>query len=252
MRKSGFTLIELLVVIAIIAILAAILFPVFIGAKAKAQQTQCLSNLKQLSTAFFTYAQNYDGKMPVEMSPMFNGTTAQLQSKATFWNVMLMPYAKSKSIFCCPSDALKSQNGRTVRKSFFTSYRPNGLLIDPRGDFQHDSVSWALPGSGPATGVRVDTVTMPSKMILAFEFVMEMDNASTPLLALPYAWTWEWGHWGSECQKTDKGEFTWANMWARHNGGSNWLMADGHAKWLKPSRIRLPGYNNDADAYWKL
>ncbi|NLO04745.1 MAG: prepilin-type N-terminal cleavage/methylation domain-containing protein, partial [candidate division WS1 bacterium] len=64
MRRKGFTLIELLVVIAIIAILAAILFPVFARAREKARQTSCLSNLKQISLAVIMYTQDYDDRMP--------------------------------------------------------------------------------------------------------------------------------------------------------------------------------------------
>ena len=65
-RKRGFTLIELLVVIAIIAILAAILFPVFAQAREKARQTACLSNAKQIGTAVMLYAQDYDESFPVQ------------------------------------------------------------------------------------------------------------------------------------------------------------------------------------------
>jgi len=71
-RRAGFTLIELLVVIAIIAILAAILFPVFAKARAKAQQTSCLSNLKELGTACLMYAQDYENQLP----PVFHSTSS--------------------------------------------------------------------------------------------------------------------------------------------------------------------------------
>src|SRR5437016_13930229 len=67
-RRTGFTLIELLVVIAIIAILAAILFPVFAQARDKARQAACLSNLKQVGTALMMYGQDYDERMPVTCS----------------------------------------------------------------------------------------------------------------------------------------------------------------------------------------
>src|SRR5439155_25915599 len=94
-RRSGFTLIELLVVIAIIAILAAILFPVFAQAREKARQASCMSNLKQYAAATFMYIQHYDETFP--MSAYQNGTCV-----ATFyWQVQ--PYAKNGGVTQCPS-----------------------------------------------------------------------------------------------------------------------------------------------------
>src|SRR4051794_18856382 len=91
---GGFTLIELLVVIAIIAILAAILFPVFAQARAKARQTACLSNMKQIGTGISMYTQDYD-EMIV---PSQNGSGATLVS----WPSMIQPYIKSAEVFVCP------------------------------------------------------------------------------------------------------------------------------------------------------
>ena len=90
-RRAGFTLIELLVVIAIIAILAAILFPVFARAREKARQTSCLSNLKQLGLAFLMYAQDYDETIPGARLP-YGG-----------WTGAVEPYTKNQQIFQCPS-----------------------------------------------------------------------------------------------------------------------------------------------------
>ena len=88
--RHGFTLIELLVVIAIIAILAAILFPVFARAREKARQTSCLSNVKQLMLAVQQYAQDYD-----ELMPRHGNTPV--------WGAALYPYANNTQIFNCPS-----------------------------------------------------------------------------------------------------------------------------------------------------
>ena len=93
--RRGFTLIELLVVIAIIAILAAILFPVFARAREKARQSSCQSNQKQLGLAFFMYATDYDQRYPnrdVGAAPTRFG-----------WTDMLDPYIKNMQIFVCPS-----------------------------------------------------------------------------------------------------------------------------------------------------
>ncbi|MEN6544407.1 MAG: DUF1559 domain-containing protein [Armatimonadia bacterium] len=94
MRRTGFTLIELLVVIAIIAILAAILFPVFAKAREKARQASCLSNLRQLCLGFITYTQDYD-----ELSPL-----CLYGPSTSWWHNALVPYVKNTQIFACPSD----------------------------------------------------------------------------------------------------------------------------------------------------
>jgi prepilin-type N-terminal cleavage/methylation domain-containing protein len=90
MRK-GFTLIELLVVIAIIAILAAILFPVFAKAREKARQASCASNLKQIALAILWYAQDYDER------------TQGYQGGVGSWHLLIEPYVKNTQVFACPS-----------------------------------------------------------------------------------------------------------------------------------------------------
>ena len=97
--RRGFTLIELLVVIAIIAILAAILFPVFAKAREKARQTSCLSNAKQLGLAFMQYTQDYDETFPFQY---WDGTAWQ-PAASGYWGGEIMPYVKNSQIFRCPS-----------------------------------------------------------------------------------------------------------------------------------------------------
>ena len=103
--RSGFTLIELLVVIAIIAILAAILFPVFAKAREKARQTSCLSNLKQLGLATLMYAQDYDECTPIIkiLFPTPNDPTEDSVNDALSAITVLNPYVKNRQIFVCPS-----------------------------------------------------------------------------------------------------------------------------------------------------
>jgi prepilin-type N-terminal cleavage/methylation domain-containing protein/prepilin-type processing-associated H-X9-DG protein len=98
-RKLGFTLIELLVVIAIIAILAAILFPVFVTAKRAAYQAQCVSNLGQLTRAIMMYASDNQGRIPRWKS---------LDSASQVWDTSVYSYVKNKKVFSCPVNLVDS------------------------------------------------------------------------------------------------------------------------------------------------
>ncbi len=118
---KGFTLIELLVVIAIIAILAAILFPVFARARAKARQTSCLSNVKQIGLALMMYAEDYD-----ECYPTVNHVTGY------DWFPPLYPYVKNRQIFRCP--AYKAGAGEPE-----TDYLLNGLFAHGSSMAQFDA-----------------------------------------------------------------------------------------------------------------
>ena len=107
MKSKAFTLIELLVVIAIIAVLAAILFPVFAQAREKARQTTCVSNLKQLGTSLLMYAQDYDETLPGDVHlPPINGGNSETVS----YDRLLLPYLKSDAVFACPSDSAPRSN----------------------------------------------------------------------------------------------------------------------------------------------
>jgi len=97
--RRGFTLIELLVVIAIIAILAAILFPVFAKAREKARQSSCLSNSKQIMLAFMQYKQDYDERWPLQ----YWSGTAWEPAVSGYWVGEISPYIKNTQIFLCPS-----------------------------------------------------------------------------------------------------------------------------------------------------
>lgn len=113
-ERRGFTLIELLVVIAVIAILAALLFPVFARARAKAQQAACISNLHQLGLAIIMYASDYDGVFPCGGDPSdiksnywqthSGGKYWVVSQKMPFLYVTLDPYVKNKDVWRCPSD----------------------------------------------------------------------------------------------------------------------------------------------------
>ena len=100
-KRIGFTLIELLVVVAVIALLAAILFPVFAQVREKARQTSCASNMKQLAAALAMYAQDYDQTMPAAVSaPPINGGNGT----DVPYDRQLAPYGTSDGVYACPND----------------------------------------------------------------------------------------------------------------------------------------------------
>lgn len=117
-KRFGFTLIELLVVIAIIAILAAILFPVFAQAREAARKTSCISNLKQIALALGMYQTDYDGKMMASgMLPENPATAADgtniIRMLSGGSSYFLQPYIKNQQIFVCPSDVGENYWGRS-------------------------------------------------------------------------------------------------------------------------------------------
>jgi prepilin-type N-terminal cleavage/methylation domain-containing protein/prepilin-type processing-associated H-X9-DG protein len=132
-KRKGFTLIELLVVIAIIAVLAAILFPVFAKAQEKARQSTCASNMKQLTTAITTYSNDYDGMFPPVFFSKDPAYTKWNSSKVsttyeghTNWCQLIDQYVKSKAVFTCPDDGDDTGNECIVD--------PNDFTLDANGN----------------------------------------------------------------------------------------------------------------------
>ncbi len=162
MKRSGFTLIELLVVIAIIAILAAILFPVFATAREKARQTSCASNLKQLGLAIVQYTQDYDETMP---NPSVVTTTAYSASGywtcGMGWAGILYPYVKAKGVYTCPSDPTLMPNANYQEISYAINVNAVGSKA---GGFGIPSgVGYQVPHP------QVSTMTAPAKTVLFTE-----------------------------------------------------------------------------------
>lgn len=146
-RRQGFTLIELLVVIAIIAILAAILFPVFARAREKARQTSCLSNQKQIGLALMMYVQDYD-----ETYPAYYNFGSTVPAGARYWNDVIQPYTKNWQMFICPSQSTTS---------YYASYAANYYFVF--SNFEHDS-SWP-----PEHGDKLSEIKRPAEIIAVAE-----------------------------------------------------------------------------------
>ena len=143
--RRGFTLIELLVVIAIIAILAAILFPVFARAREKARQSNCLSNVKQMGLAANMYVQDYDekwmsgGDMNYGSTPW--GTMTDVDSWHE-WPCMLLPYVKNAQIFQCPSGVRDNDMNEGLQDNYAWNY--DGLVGQIEANIEYPSETFAF------------------------------------------------------------------------------------------------------------
>ena len=154
MKQQWFTLIELLVVIAIIAILAAILFPVFARARAKAQQTACLNNVHQIALSFQMYLSDYD-----QTYPGWNGP-GSFYTEPNYWTT-LQPYIRNTQVVKCPTD-----NSSAAEPPQRQSYAMNAELH----------------------GIREDRIVHPSQIILTLEWPMQ--DSPQWLCGAYVAWIW--------------------------------------------------------------
>lgn len=207
-RRKGFTLIELLVVIAIIAILAAILFPVFAKAREAARKTSCLNNLKQIGIAVMAYTQDYDEVYPYD-SYARNGSTTNLNFPANdlfHYPGRIQPYIKNFNVYQCPS----SSPAATPANMMF-GYWSNGAIF----------------ASATNTGQPMAAVTAPADVVMAYDPLDKLNRQT--IVMRP--------HWNNSTTLTDSGSFnTLVNGDYRngpHNDVMNVLYADGHCKALK-------------------
>jgi len=224
--RIGFTLIEILVTIAIIAILAAILFPVFARARENARRASCMSNLKQIGLGIMQYTQDYDERMPSNYVRV--GTGGSIYK---YWPDLLQPYVKSYQVFVCPSDSDPitqiHNRGAGDPNPLIVSYAPNGV----RACSAADMASLHFPA--------VSNSTAPILYAGLSQSIVGLEEPSTTILI-----TEKQADTGSianidDCNNTDLAPDATREVPARHLDGTNFLFADGHAKWLQHSKPNM-------------
>jgi len=258
LKRNGFTLIELLVVIAIIAILAAILFPVFAQARESARQTTCLSNLKQITLADHMYLQDYDETfVPVggTIEQVWPSTTTepwQMQRHTTDpnipvkpvsgWSLNLLPYIKSRDLFQCPSmDKTFSGSGdcANFNGKRMTNHYAYNFWLGADDSYWGYASSW--DGSVNLTSpLPLAALAQPSNVISHFH------SGSVP----PYGATW-----GCVYVTIELPDFyNKIRPRIRHKNGDNMALADGHAKFyeMKKADSAANGSGPTTDIFiWK-
>ncbi len=208
---SGFTLIELLVVIAIIAILAAILFPVFAQARESARMASCLSNMKQLGLACTMYAQDNEERFPPERIIYAPGCPECCDPNATDlvgWRMAVNPYIKNYQVWQCPSNPNRNISTEEMDKNFKVSYGDNGVI---------NSFYGVDPVTGINTGVPEASLNHPADTVMILESTAACANQG------------DWSAWlnvgscGSQAFNLHRGT----------HGIMNWSFFDGHSKAMK-------------------
>jgi len=254
-RNLGFTLIELLVVIAIIAILAAILFPVFAQARESARQSSCLSNLKQMGTAAAMYTQDYDEKNAlgwgndpaVGYATTFNHQVPnnwRASTLGTFrpniasqqWANTLQPYNKNYKVYFCPSTSP-------------VEIVAAGEYTNPANPVPWEKVSYTY--NGLLSNYSLAGVAAPSTLIMFWEgrgaaavkgFALTNPGMSCPDPNLACSYVPQTANGCAGGNGGSSFEFQTSGRMGFHKGGSNFLYVDGHAKWRRQAN---PGQVGD-------
>jgi prepilin-type N-terminal cleavage/methylation domain-containing protein/prepilin-type processing-associated H-X9-DG protein len=241
-RRSGFTLIELLVVIAIIAILAAILFPVFARARENARRASCQSNLKQIGLGIIQYIQDYDEKYPIANSygggqPVSGAFIPANQNNYYdpswnygTWRAVIQPYVKSTQLFACPSSPsskvgiiYRDASGKDVAYPDCLSYGINEYIIQV-GD-SNGARSFSAAG---INGVSLIPMAADANL-QCFPDMARVLNANTT--DNPF-----------DAPRTPD------PTKVRHLNGSNILFADGHVKFMNQGAMTLDPARTNADS----
>jgi prepilin-type N-terminal cleavage/methylation domain-containing protein/prepilin-type processing-associated H-X9-DG protein len=226
-KRHAFTLIELLVVIAIIAILAAILFPVFAQAREKARQTACLSNMKQIGTGLLMYIQDYDESYPKHIDCTATVPVPDATCPHDSWATMVEPYIKTRDVFVCPS---RSDITYTYTKDATTRKLAGAYTFMAYG-MNYWLSSYYFPYVG-GPGIGLSEIARPADTV----WIAETGNSkNTPgtgsYLSYP-------SYYGGQNARTDPTygfdvRASRARLTDRHTDGLNVIWCDGHAKWTR-------------------
>src|SRR3569833_1005468 len=226
MSRKGFTLIELLVVIAIIAILAAILFPVFAQAREKARQTTCSSNERQLGLAFLQYQQDNDEMFP---SGIENPTPSDEYWRGNGRSSEIFPYGMSTGVYKCLDDST-AQSGKAVPVSYF---------------FNANLAGTGSHGTIAGLNAPTSTVLLGEIRTITYD-VTNNAPVSAPTDVVADGTDVGWSN-GAPCPDGTvyatgvmggNAAFGRPDAWApRHGTGSIFLLTDGHVKYLRHSQV---------------
>ncbi len=253
-KQGAFTLIELLVVIAIIAILAAILFPVFAKAREKARQTTCLSNMKQLGLGFLQYQQDNDELYPIGAKATTNNGPF---STGSGWAGMIYPYVKSTGVYTCPDDTNTAGkgtfNGQTVALTP-VSYGFNFWLGGfPVINIGHPSliilmaeVTGSAYGTQPAAQVNVTDPLEGGSTTHSATF--EGNNVGTVNMSGDFECCGAQPYREVLGPLYDNQALDAQHLEGRHSGAANYAFVDGHAKWVIGGQVRDYAHRPGIDA----